>query len=103
MYVYKRKLPLGSLGNSVAYGLDQSDESVDRDSVVLEIMKSTTTNNQDKAATPFHAATDHAGCRSLLQWARCSPHSSMALSFRTDSSEIRSRSASSGRRNKISS
>ena len=31
--------------------LDQRDESVDRDSVVREIiMKSTTTNNQDKAA-----------------------------------------------------
>ena len=37
----------------------------------------------------------HTGCRSLLQCARCSPQSSMALSFRTDSSEMRSRSASS--------
>jgi len=45
----------------------------------------------------------HIGCRSILHCARCSPHSTMALSFRTDSSDIRSRSASAGRRNRISS
>jgi len=53
--------------------------------------------------SPFHSATGHPGCRSLLHWARCSPQSSMALSFRTDSSEMRGRSVSCDGRNKISS
>ena len=53
--------------------------------------------------SPFHSASGHPGCRSLLHWARCSPQSSMALSFRTDSSEMRGRSVSCDGRNKISS